>query len=73
MDNTPIQRAVDIAGGQATLARRINASYDGYPVSQQLVWYWVKTGMASPLYCRDIEKVTGVTKEELRPDIFQDD
>jgi DNA-binding transcriptional regulator YdaS (Cro superfamily) len=63
---TPIQRAVDLAGGQASLARSINTSAS---FVNQLV-----TGRrpVPATLCKSIEQAVGgrVTSEELRPDVF---
>ena len=58
-----LQKAVDAAGGQASLATRIG-------VKQQHVWNWInRGGRVPPERCVDIERVTGstVTRRDLRP------
>lgn len=62
---TPIQRAVEIAGGQTALADKIG-------VKQQRVWKWLTSGRAAPDCCIAIEEaIEGqVTRYELRPDVF---
>jgi DNA-binding transcriptional regulator YdaS (Cro superfamily) len=65
---TPIELAVEIAGGQAALARAI-----GGEVKQQHVWYWLNKGAAVPAeHCGAIEAATNgrVTRKDLRPDVF---
>lgn len=63
---SPIERAVEIAGGQASLARLINKSAS---FVNQLV-----TGRrpVPPALCGDIEAAVDnqVTREDLRPDVF---
>lgn len=63
---SPIQRAVELAGGQAELARRINKSAS---FVNQLV---NNKRPVPPLLCAHIERAVDgqVTREELRPDIF---
>lgn len=61
--NDPLARAIKAAGSQAALASAIG-------VSQQAISFWVKRGMAPAEKVVAIEKATGVTRQELRPDIF---
>lgn len=59
-----LQRAVDSAGGQASLASRLG-------VKQQHVWNWLnRGGFVPPEHCASIEQATSgaVTRRELRPD-----
>lgn len=58
-------RAINIAGGQASLARQIE-------VSKEFVWQ-IARGFrpVPPGRCLQIEKATGVTCYELRPDVFR--
>lgn len=60
-----LRRAVQIAGSQAELARRI-----GGKVKQQHVNYWLKNGYIPPEHCVAIEAATGVSRHELRSDVF---
>ena len=61
----PIQRAVDIAGGQTALAVICG-------VKQQQVWNWInRQGQPPGQHCLPIAAATGVSVEELRPDIFR--
>jgi DNA-binding transcriptional regulator YdaS (Cro superfamily) len=62
---TPLERAVEIAGGQAALARKI-----GGRVRQQHIYYWLRHEVPAK-YCVDIERATGISRYELRPDIAQ--
>ena len=64
---TPIELAVELAGGQSALARAI-----GGDVKQAHVWYWLQKGVVPAEHCGAIETATGgkVTREELRPDVF---
>lgn len=65
MANEPLKRACEIAGGQKPLATRIGTS-------QSQVWYWLEKAKkgVSPEFCAIIERETGVSCHELRPDIF---
>jgi DNA-binding transcriptional regulator YdaS (Cro superfamily) len=65
---TPLERAIDAAGGQTALARKI-----GKNISQQHVAYWLRAVKGVPAeMAADIETACekAVTKEELRPDVF---
>ncbi len=64
MDNTqilPIQKAADKLGGVSVLAENFN-------ISVQAVYKWFK--QVPVKRCKRIEELTGVTRKELRPDIF---
>lgn len=59
---SPLKKAIGIAGGQSALASSIH----GTP---QLVNNWVRRGILVPVeYCAKVEKATGVTRRDLRPD-----
>lgn len=60
-----LKRACDSVGGQKPLASRIGTS-------QSMVWYWLvraKKGVPAE-YVIAIERATGVSRYELRPDVF---
>lgn len=62
----PLKRAVELAGGQSSLARAIG-------VKQQHVWNWLnRDGKTPPERAIPIEVAVGgaVTRYELRPDVF---
>ena len=69
IDLTPLERAVDIAGGQTALAKAIGGS-----VKQAHVWNWlnISKGRVPAEHCSAIELATGglVTRQQLRPDVF---
>ena len=72
---TPEQQAlsdaISSAGGQSELARKLTASSGSF-VKQQQVWNWLNREKRPPAkQAVFIEKVTGVPKEKLRPDVFQ--
>lgn len=62
---TPIERAVEICGGQSGLARRAN-------VTQPAVAKWLKGGKISAESAVAVELATRgqVRRHELRPDVF---
>lgn len=62
---SPLQRAVSIAGGQTALATVLG-------VRQPHVWNWLNRsgGVVPPEYVIPIERATGVSRHELRPDIY---
>lgn len=58
-----LQKAIAISGGQVKLANAINTS-------QQNISNWLKSGKVAANKVIPIEKETGVSRHELRPDIF---
>ena len=60
-----LRTAVQIAGGQLALANQLG-------IKQGHVWSWLNTGRqrASGRYVLAIEAATGVSRHDLRPDIF---
>ena len=60
---TPIDRAIAACGSQQELARKIGRS-------QQMVSYWKLKGVVPPEAVPAIETVTGISRHELRPDVF---
>lgn len=65
MNTHPLQKAIDLAGSQSELARRVG-------VKQQHVWKWLnrnKRGVPGE-YVIPIEEATGVSRHELRPDLY---
>jgi len=58
-----LQKAIATLGGQVKLA-------DAIQTSQQNVSNWLRTGKVAPDKVILIEKVTGVSRYELRPDIY---
>lgn len=61
--NTPIEKAVSLAGSQSELARRVG-------VRQGYIWKWLRAGKPPAERVLAIEKATGISRHELRPDIF---
>lgn len=61
--NTPIEKAVSLAGSQSELARRLG-------VRQGYVWKWLRKGRPPAEHVIAIEKATGISRHELRPDIY---
>lgn len=66
---TPLERAVQIVGGQTALAKVIGTK-------QANVWNWLNrpTSKVPPEFCAAIEAATEgeVTRRMLRPDVFGD-
>ena len=60
-----IEKAVRAAGGQSALARMIG-------VRQSNIWNWINRDRQGvpPHHVLSVEKATGVSRFELRPDIF---
>ena len=65
---TAIERAVEAVGGREDLAEKLG-------VTPQAVWLWIQTAKAGGLIPAerivDIERETGVSRQELRPDLYQ--
>jgi DNA-binding transcriptional regulator YdaS (Cro superfamily) len=59
-DKSPLDRAVEKAGGQAKFARLIG-------VTAQAVSQWDEV---PPLRVLEVERVSGVSRHELRPDLY---
>ena len=65
MSKEALKRACDLAGGQKPLADRIGTR-------QQMVSYWLtksKRGVPAE-FVLPIERETGISREELRPDLW---
>lgn len=61
---TPLDRAIATLGNQSKLA-------DVIGVKQQTVSVWVRAGKPIPAeYVPAIEKASGISRAELRPDLF---
>jgi DNA-binding transcriptional regulator YdaS (Cro superfamily) len=61
---SPLQKAVTVAGGQLALAKKIG-------LKQGHVWWWLNRSKKVPAeQVIAIEKATGVSRHELRPDIY---
>ncbi len=58
-----IERAVDAAGGQSALARALG-------VTPQAVQRWCATGVVPPIRVIDVERLTGISRHALRPDLY---
>ena len=65
MSNPALERALKEAGGQSSLARICG-------VSQPTVWGWVnkRDGIVPAEYVLVIERETGVSRHDLRPDLY---
>ncbi|UIX82148.1 helix-turn-helix domain-containing protein [Xylella fastidiosa] len=69
MSTSPIKRAVIVAGGQSALARLL--SVGGKSVKQGHIWAWINRGRRVPAeHVLTIEALTGVSRYDLRPDVF---
>ncbi len=64
-----LTRAIALGGGRAALGRKL-ARQMGLkrPISRHAIYEWGWT--APPKYCLALEAVTGVTRYQLRPDIY---
>ncbi len=68
-DPNPLRRVVEIMNGQTALARAL--STDSRPIRQGHVWAWLnRDGLLPPEFVLTVERLTGVSRHELRPDVF---
>ncbi|MBN3848172.1 helix-turn-helix domain-containing protein [Paraburkholderia sp. Ac-20342] len=67
MTKEHIEKAILIAGSQASLAKAIG-------VTQQTISNWKEGGAIRPEYCSRIERFTdgAVTRQDLRPDDWRE-
>lgn len=63
MNNQAITRACELAGSQSALARMLK-------LTPQTVQRWCAIGHVPAERVLEIEKATGVSRHELRPDIY---
>ena len=69
MDKTPLETAVDLAGGQNALALALSTPTK--KIQQGHIWGWInRTKKAPEEYCPAIESLYGVRCEALRPDLY---
>ena len=68
MSNEALKRACELAGGQKPLADRIGTT-------QSQVWYWLKKSKRGvpAEFVLSIERETGVSRTELRPDLWPEE
>ena len=60
--NTALERAIALAGGPTNMAHALGLT------SRSVVYQWGKNRVPADI-CPDIEALTGVSCEELRPDV----
>lgn len=63
MQKNALEAAVAAAGSQSELARRIG-------VRQGYIWRWLRAGKIAAEYVLAVEAATGVSRHDLRPDVF---
>ncbi len=65
MDKKYLRRAVKKVGGQYAMAKALG-------ISQPRVWNWIYRDVKAPSaeYVIPIEKLTGISRHDLRPDIY---
>lgn len=67
-----LSEAVEAAGGQTALARLLDPSEE--VVKQQNVWSWLNSTKKAPgEWVIPIERATGVSRHDLRPDLYPDE
>ena len=65
--DAPLKKAISVIGGTTKLAKAISAT--GKKVRHSTVYKWM-SGRVPAEYCIAIEKATGVSRHDLRPDVF---
>jgi hypothetical protein len=69
---TPLERAIRLADGMASLARKLNERFEARKAERRVkapaIYQWTLTQVPAE-YCPDVEALTGVKCEELRPDV----
>jgi DNA-binding transcriptional regulator YdaS (Cro superfamily) len=65
---TGIEKAIRAAGSQRKLWILLNEA--GYPLYRSNIVYWVRVGRIPAERVLPIERVTGVPRYELRPDLY---
>lgn len=58
-----MDRIIKAAGGQSELARRLD-------IRQQSVYYWIQRGRVPAERVLEVERVTGVPRHQIRPDLY---
>jgi DNA-binding transcriptional regulator YdaS (Cro superfamily) len=58
-----MQRIIKAAGGQSELARRLD-------IRQQSVYEWVRRDRVPAERVLEVERVTGVPRHQIRPDLY---
>ena len=66
-DESPIEQAIRLAGGPTALARELRSRGHAKVTSHSTVYQWVQAGAVPADYCPDIEDLTGIPCEKLRP------
>jgi DNA-binding transcriptional regulator YdaS (Cro superfamily) len=61
--DSAIERAIDAAGGLSALSRKLG------DISPQAIFKWRRGGVPSKRVIA-VERVTGITRHELRPDLY---
>lgn len=65
-----LEKAVEIAGGQTALATKC-AAVANRKCTQANVWSWMhRSKRVAHEWALPVETVTGISRHELRPDIF---
>jgi len=60
---SPVKKAIDKAGGQSALARSLN-------ITPQAVQRWASKDRVPHMQVIPVEKITGISRHELRPDLY---
>lgn len=67
---TGLQAAINAAGGQTQLAKRISELLNK-PVKQQQIWNWLNRNKRVPAdKVLVVEQASGISRSKLRPDLY---
>ncbi len=66
MNDPVMSRILECTKSQTELARLVGKS-------QSTVQYWFSSGRVPPEHVLDVERVTGIPRQEIRPDIYPAD
>lgn len=67
--DTAVAKAVRAAGSQSAFGRWLLRK-NGKPVGQSTVREWLKSGALPPEHVLMVEQRTGISRHDLRPDIY---
>lgn len=65
---TPLDKAKRLAGGPSGLAKKLNEADPKNPIKPQAISQWKEV---PPKRCIAVEKVTGISRHVLRPDVYE--
>lgn len=64
MMKSHIRKAIQLAGGARQVAATIGTK------TPQVVHNWIRRGNIPPRYVLDLERLSGISRHDLRPDLY---